>query len=159
MGTNSLEYQCAYMAQRRLNPLLVAADREAGRAYHYKRYTSDFSFKTKIQARQRAYYAQNLLHKLVLRAKNRAKKNGWEFTINEADVSIPARCPVLGIKLALGLGSRGAKDFSPTLDRMDNTKGYVKGNVCVLSWRANRLKNNGTVDEFEKLVMWLRGKL
>jgi hypothetical protein len=34
--------------------------------------------------------------------------------------------------------------------------GYVRGNVEVISWRANSLKRDGTLDEMEKLVMWMR---
>jgi hypothetical protein len=84
------------------------------------------------------------------RAKERARVKGLAFSIEVQDVVVPARCPVLGCAL-----SRGEGKFcptSPTLDRIDSTKGYVKGNVVVVSWRANRLKSDATLDELRAIV-------
>jgi hypothetical protein len=62
-----------------------------------------------------------------------------------SDVVIPSRCPVLGIAMRPGAGR--LCDTSPTLDRIDNTKGYVPGNVMVISYKANRIKSNATPEE------------
>lgn len=51
----------------------------------------------------------------------------------------------------LALGS-GLSDMSPSLDRLIPSKGYVKGNVVVVSWRANRLKNNASLADLRALV-------
>lgn len=91
---------------------------------------------------------------LLQSAKSRAKKKGWEFNLTEEDLVIPAVCPVLGMPITLRYG--GDKDSSPSLDRIDPTKGYIKGNVQVISWRANNLKSNGTLDEFIKLVEFMK---
>ena len=66
-------------------------------------------------------------------------------------------CPVLGTKLTIGKANNWFDD-SPSIDRIDNTKGYVPGNVFVISNRANRIKNNATIDELEKLIQWLKTK-
>lgn len=42
---------------------------------------------------------------------------------------------------------------------MDNEKGYVPGNVVVMSYRANRLKNDGTAEEHEIIAAWMRKNL
>lgn len=78
-------------------------------------------------------------------AKWRAKKDGVPFTITYADFDIPAACPVLGIAIKRGVGR--VSDNSPSLDRIEPAKGYVPGNVEVISFRANTLKSNGTADE------------
>lgn len=91
---------------------------------------------------------------LLQSAKSRAKKRGWDFDLEESDLIIPEVCPVLGIPITLRYG--GDKDSSPSLDRIDSNKGYVKGNVQVISWRANNLKSNGTLEEFIKLVEFLK---
>ncbi|TXH09432.1 MAG: hypothetical protein E6R03_16805 [Hyphomicrobiaceae bacterium] len=74
-------------------------------------------------------------------AKNRAAQKGREFSIELSDIVIPKVCPVLGTPMV-----------SPSLDRIDSRKGYVKGNVRVISKRANTLKNDATVAEM-KLVL------
>lgn len=91
---------------------------------------------------------------LFNRAKRRAAKKGFVFTITVDDIpDIPEVCPVLGFKLEFG--SREDRSSSPSLDRIDNTKGYVPGNLQVISYRANQLKSDGTIEEFKKLVTYL----
>ncbi len=86
--------------------------------------------------------------------RDRAKRKGHEFTITRDDLSIPSHCPILGIPLFSTPGKK--TDNTPTIDRIDNTKGYIPGNVHVISERANRLKNNGTADELERIAKYLR---
>lgn len=92
--------------------------------------------------------------KMLRSAKARAAKAGREFSISIDDVTIPARCPLLG--LPLFIGTRGQKENSPTLDRKDSAKGYTSSNVWVVSWRANRLKADATLAELELIVHNLR---
>lgn len=87
---------------------------------------------------------------LWVRARQRAAVKGMAFTIELADVVIPERCPLLDVPLRRSIGKRDA--FSPSLDRIDNAKGYIPGNVHVISYRANTLKNNGNLDELRTLV-------
>lgn len=91
---------------------------------------------------------------LLQSAKSRAKKKGLEFNIEESDIIIPEFCPVFGIPLTTRLD--GNKDSSPSLDRIDSSKGYIKGNVQVISWRANNLKADGTLEDFLKLVEFMK---
>ena len=98
--------------------------------------------------------AANPQRYLLQSAKGRAKKKGWDFDIDESDIVIPPFCPVLGIELTTRMD--GNKDSSPSLDRIDSSKGYIKGNVQVISWRANNLKSNGTLEEFLKLVEFMK---
>lgn len=90
-------------------------------------------------------------------AKTRAKARGLEFSITIEDIPIPARCPVFDIELrpTIRTGSRAKGRHAPSLDRIDPRRGYVPGNVIVISWRANHLKSNATADELRKLVEWL----
>jgi hypothetical protein len=83
-------------------------------------------------------------------SKCRAKKKNLEHSITKNDIYIPDVCPVLGILLKIGKGL--PTDNSPSLDRIDNSRGYVKGNVIVISHRANTLKRNSTIEELEKIV-------
>lgn len=88
-------------------------------------------------------------------AKSSAKKRGIEFTIEKSDIVIPEYCPVFNVKLELTWGE-GTKDNKPSLDRIDSSKGYVRGNIQVISWRANNLKSDGTLEEFVQLVEFMK---
>jgi len=92
---------------------------------------------------------------LLMKAKARAKKRGEEFLITETDLCIPDTCPLLDIPLFASKGPSWCPN-SPTIDRIDNTLGYVPGNVWVISWRANSLKSNATPDELTKLAARLQ---
>jgi len=85
-------------------------------------------------------------------AKYRAKKKNLEFTIELKDIVIPKVCPVLNIPLEYNFKS-GFHNNSPSLDRIDSSKGYIKNNVRVISNRANRLKCDATLKELEALVL------
>lgn len=78
-------------------------------------------------------------------AKWRAKKRGMEFNLTLDDIVIPYRCPVLGIDLFRATGT--PCDNSPEIDRRDNSRGYTRDNVVVVSRRANRLKSDATPTE------------
>lgn len=87
--------------------------------------------------------------------KQYCKERGIDFTITPWDLTYPEYCPVFGIKLQWGQGN-GISENSPSLDRLDPNKGYIPGNVQYMSWRANRIKNNATLEEMEKLYNWYK---
>lgn len=82
---------------------------------------------------------------MLTKARARAKKHGLDFNLDLEDIQIPETCPYLKIPLVKGVA--GMTDSSPSLDRIDTKKGYVKGNVEVVSWRANRLKSDMSLAE------------
>jgi hypothetical protein len=85
-------------------------------------------------------------------AKKRARQANLEFTITPQDVGTPDTCPVLGIPLYF---SDVRTDNTPSLDRVDNTKGYTPGNVQVISWLANRLKQDLSIQNIRSLYQYL----
>lgn len=93
--------------------------------------------------------------RMFRRAKIRAKERGHEFNITKEDIVIPSHCPVLGIELKVHKGRSGGNPESPALDRIDNTKGYVRGNVMVVSHRANMMKVDASPEELVKFAEWV----
>jgi hypothetical protein len=89
---------------------------------------------------------------LLRSCKGRAKSAGIEFDLQISDILLPEYCPVLGIPLRFNLGNKRASDNSPTVDRIDNSKGYLWNNIIVVSWRANRIKNDSTVKELRAIA-------
>jgi hypothetical protein len=77
------------------------------------------------------------------RLKDSAGGRGLEFNISIDDILIPVVCPLLGITLEFN----GSRYNTPSLDRIDNTKGYIKGNVWVISDLANRMKQNASIED------------
>lgn len=101
------------------------------------------------------FYRKYPAHRLIVRARVRAKKKGFEFNITKEDIlPLPKICPVLGIKLRATAAYQDTHAYS--LDRVDSSKGYVRGNVTVISYLANRLKNNGTAEQHERIAAWMR---
>jgi len=75
------------------------------------------------------------------------------INIEPSDIIIPERCPVLGIPLVAGAGLKSGN--TPTLDCIDPSKGYVRGNIEVVSWRFNKLKSDLTPDEMRRIAAWV----
>lgn len=97
---------------------------------------------------------------MLIRSRARAKKLGLEFNLEESDIVIPKICPVLGIPLYFSnTGKKGATDNTPTLDRVDNSKGYLKGNVFVISSRANLLKRDAEEWELRAIADYMGSNL
>lgn len=96
---------------------------------------------------------------LIRYARYRAKKNKLAFNISIKDIHVPKKCPVLGIPIFRNTRkNKAAGDNSPSLDRTNPKLGYIRGNVDVISWRANSLKKNGTLEEFKKIIKYLKRK-
>ena len=105
-------------------------------------------------------WRKNNLEKYMLSsAKTRAKEFGLEFDITIEDVQIPDVCPILGIKFAYPWEENYKHAFAPSLDRIDNSKGYVKGNVRVISDKANNCKKDLTQTEIENLLKYIKGEI
>lgn len=83
------------------------------------------------------------------RAKRRARLKNLEFDIELPDIVIPEVCPILGIPIFCG--KRGDYGNSPTIDRKDNSKGYTKGNIGIISMKANTMKNDLSIEELLRL--------
>jgi len=145
-------------AYREANPEKVAAKNRAwakanpekvkakSRAYHEAN-------PEKVKANNRAWYEANREKAMLHGAKTRAKKLNLAFDLSLDDIQIPERCPILGIKLERGNGAAN-RDSSPSLDKIYPDKGYVKGNVQVISDLANRMKQNATFAQMVILGKW-----
>lgn len=102
---------------------------------------------------QKDYYIKHNEKILFKNARYRAKIENLEFNIELKDIIIPEICPILGILLVRNSNKIG--DNSPTLDKIGPTKGYVKGNIGVISNKANKLKSDGTAEEHRKIANYM----
>jgi hypothetical protein len=90
----------------------------------------------------------------LVQIKNRCKKKGLDFNLEESDLVLPTSCPVLGIPLYMGLGVTDHNSIH--VDRVDNDKGYIKGNIQIISGRANFIKGDTTLKEIEAVAKYMR---
>lgn len=104
--------------------------------------------------KRRKEYQKNVAVEMYQQAKTRAKNKRIVFTIEKEDVIIPEVCPIFGIPFSFT-----EKELSPSLDRKINDLGYIKGNVFVISKRANRLKADATIDELEKILQYMKSTI
>jgi hypothetical protein len=82
-----------------------------------------------------------------------AMAKGQVFTIDFGDIDFPQHCPILGIPLNY---FNEAQDIdSPSFDCKNPSMGYVKGNVFIISMRANRIKNDGTAAEHGAIARYM----
>ena len=114
--------------------------------------------KEKIYARVKAWRLKYPHRVLVNGARQRAIKRGLEFNIEYVDVEIPVTCPILDIPITKHICvdvRSGPHNNSPSIDRIDNTKGYTKGNIQVISHQANTMKGNASPEELIKFAHWI----
>lgn len=102
----------------------------------------------------RDWKAVNREKNLYQQAKHRAKAKNILFNIDLSDVVIPKICPILGLPLKTTVD--GDRDLSPSIDRIDNTKGYIKSNIQVISCKANSMKHTATESELISFSNWVK---
>lgn len=78
-----------------------------------------------------------------------------KFNICPEDIHIPLEYPVLAIPLS----ASGSRESRPSLDRFIPANGYVIGNIRVISFRANRIKSDATLEEMRRVLSYMEGVL
>lgn len=109
----------------------------------------------------KAWAIKNPEKHLFFRMKaNSIKKKGrierrisFDDFLREIGGKMPERCPILGIKLSLDAPPKS--DCIPTIDRINSSKNYEAGNIAVISWRANVIKNMGTAEDHRRIAEWM----
>lgn len=111
----------------------------------------------RLRRKERDPY-HNFKAALAMRRRDAANKGlPYEITLDDL-LPLPEHCPALGLPLDYSGSRLGGADNSPSIDRLNPELGYVKGNVVVLSMKANRIKNNATSEELFKVAAYLQSK-
>lgn len=96
----------------------------------------------------REWLKSNVEKAILKQCKARSVRKGIEFNIELEDIIIPEYCPLLEEKLEPG--TKEDYYFSPSVDRLDSSKGYIKGNIRIISMLANTMKNCATEEQLLK---------
>lgn len=118
-------------------------NREKRREYHRVRRSSSPEAKVKS---------------LLYVAKSRAPQRGLEFNVSIDDIEIVTHCPLLGVGLGYS-NTRTNNRNSASLDRIDSSLGYIKGNVWIISRRANTIKSDATPRELRRIAIGVEKKM
>lgn len=102
-------------------------------------------FKDKIRKQKKKSRERNFEQEILRQCKSRAERKGLEFNLNLSDIVIPDKCPLL--EVPFNFGNKKNYEYTPSIDRIDNSKGYIKGNVQIISMKANAMKNSASPEE------------
>jgi len=105
-----------------------------------------------------ARYKKNPFPQMRSNAKIRAKDEGKIFDISTEYIKSvfpkDGKCPVLGVKFDLGYKKGKTRKYAPSLDKIIPEKGYVEGNVVIVSMIVNRIKSDANYDDMEKVLKY-----
>lgn len=101
--------------------------------------------KEDIANKSKNWYRKDIRKRLLWRAKDRSNRLGLDCNLTVEDIVIPEKCPLLEIPFKYG--SKHDKWFTYSIDRIDNTKGYIKGNIQIISYLANTMKSQAAIPQ------------
>lgn len=97
-------------------------------------------------------------YSMYVDAKKRAKKSKLPFNIELSDIIIPEYCPVFP-HIKLQQNKNYPEYNSPSIDKLVPSLGYVKGNITIISQRANFIKRDASLEELKQITYWLEKEL
>lgn len=108
---------------------------------------------------RKRYEAHRRTNPFKLRATRARARSLWlnkpcDLTADYLESIWTGVCPVL--KIPLKWTTDRYDESAAELDRFVPELGYVKGNVHFLSRKANRLKNNSSIQDIENLLKWMK---
>lgn len=89
--------------------------------------------------------------------KLRAERKGIEFGLTFGEIPVPDVCPIT-LEPLVTHGKRAGNN-KPSIDRIDNTKGYVPDNIAIISCGANRAKSNLGLDAVRRLLTYMEAQV
>jgi hypothetical protein len=119
---------------------------------HYKKIIQNgrvLEYRKKALERSKISHSLDPRRRMVTAAKMRAKQMGIPFDLVWSDVVVPNVCPILGIAF------KPNSEYAASLDRIRPELGYVKGNVQIISMKANAMKNSASPEELLKFADWI----
>jgi hypothetical protein len=151
--TTQVSYPCELCGELTISKLGVCCrpSNPGCKKEYFRRWGALRDNSTRLTQKQE-YNRKNLARNMVWKARVRAKKDGYPCDISWEDIVIPEYCPILGVKLESGIGT--VCNTSPTLDKIIPEKGYIKGNIQVISSKANLVKNDATPEEMLMFAEW-----
>lgn len=128
-------------------------NRERARKSYYKDPEKSKAYHKKYLKTRPASYSAWIL------VKSRAKKLGLPFDLTLEDIPEKSICPVFQTEIAFGLSKPIDPMRSSSIDRLVPSKGYIKENIRIISFRANQIKNDASVEDLRKVLKYVEDNL
>ena len=119
-----------------------------------KRWRSNPKNRVKMRKANKLRHRADPRNKMISAAKRRAKLLNLPFDITKNDLILPKKCSILGILLQVN--SDRWEDNSPSIDRIIPELGYVRGNIQIISFWANRIKKNRVFNSVADMLSYIR---
>lgn len=131
------------------------------RSSYQKRYYADNKEAAKARSRERSARMRSAAdtwpNDIIYSLRSKCKERGIAFDLTADDIVVPALCPVFDLPFVFGVKGHAQ---SPSVDRLKPANGYTRGNVRVISRRANAVKHDVTDPIiFERVAAYVRGEL
>jgi len=115
------------------------------------------------QKRSKNEYNKSPIPQMLSNSKIRALKKDIPHAINGAYLEKiwpkDNICPVLGNKFEMGFKYVKSKNLAPSLDRIIPKKGYIQGNLVIVSDIVNRVKSDATLEDMKKILTFYTNKI
>ena len=105
--------------------------------------------------RIKKYCRDNRENILLNSLRSRSARLGLPFDLTLEDIQNSGVCPILGVTMERGKSNDKGIWTSPSVDRIVPELGYTKGNVQVISYKANTMKSNATPEELRMFAKWV----
>ena len=140
-GKDNICKKCKYLSRNRdkekVQRKKIYANLKDNNPEKYKSYLQD----------KKEYRSNNKERYLFLSCRKRATIENIPFNIDITDIIIPEYCPILECKIINLEDNHNL--YGPSVDKIDPSLGYIKGNVQVISRKANMMKLNANRKELE----------
>lgn len=110
-----------------------------------------FSSQEYFDKKQKEWW-NDFKNRMIKVSRNNSNDENREHTITEEDIVLPEKCPLLGIPLIYLVG-KGVNWSAPSLDRKDTSKGYIPGNVWIISRLANTMKSLANTEQLKTFAI------
>ena len=124
---------------------------------------NDIDFRNQVREKERQSRLEDpFIHIFrCIKARAKSKQIPFDLDIEYVKSIWTGVCPIFDTPLTLGagMGRRDTSHFNrvsiASLDRIDPTKGYTKGNVCWISLLGNTMKNDSSSNELVQFAKWV----
>ena len=115
-------------------------------------------YKSAVKAGHKRWLMNNPIKARYQVIKSNARRRGIPFDLALNDIAFGDKCEVCSIGFAPLVPGKALPN-SVSIDRIDSSKGYERGNIAFICHRCNGMKRDCTITDLERLLGYMRRHL